>query len=71
MRCCAKDGRHWTWIDFKCWNVSVQYIDKGIEGGVSYIAQRYNKTNNKRLEFYDKNKMSNCIIYEDTNNLSR
>ena len=44
-----------------------QFIEKEVRGGVSYIAQRYNKFKNKRIEWqnYDKNKLSNCIIYED------
>ena len=38
--------------------------------GASYIAQTYSKANNnKQIEFHDKNKPSNFIIYKNTNNL--
>ena len=43
---------------------------KCMRDGASYIAQTYSKANNnKQIEFYDKNKPSNFIIYKNTNNL--
>ena len=44
-------------------------VEKGIRGGVSYIANRYSKPNNKYLEDYDENKESSYFIYLDANNI--
>ena len=45
------------------------YIEKGLRGGVSYIAKRYAKANNKYLNGYDPKKPSTFISYLDMNNL--
>ena len=51
-------------------NVDVfQFIEKGMHGGVSYIANRYGKTNNKYMKNHDKNAQSKYIMYFDANNL--
>ena len=44
-------------------------IEKGTRGGVSYIAKRYAKANNKYMSDYDSNKQSTFIPYLDKNNL--
>ena len=53
-------------------NISVidQYlfIEKGIRGGISYIAKRYAKANNKYMCDYYSNKQSTFITYLDKNN---
>ena len=45
------------------------FIEKGLRGGISYIAKRYTKANNKYLNDYDPKKPSTFISYLDMNNL--
>ena len=46
-----------------------QFIEKGMRGGISYIANRYGKTNNKYMKTYDEKAPSKYIMYLDANNL--
>ena len=45
------------------------FIEKGLRGGISYIAKRYAKANNKYMNDYDPKKQSTFISYFDMNNL--
>ena len=44
------------------------FIEKGLRGGISYIAKRYSEAN-KYMENYDSKKRSKYISYLDMNNL--
>ena len=46
-----------------------QIIEKGMRGGISYIANRYGKANNKHMKEYDEKAPSKYIMYLDANNL--
>ena len=46
-----------------------QFIEKGMRGGASYIANRYGKATNKYMKNHDKNAQSKYIMYLDANNL--
>ena len=52
-------------LDIKMHN----FPEKGIRGGISYIAKRYSKANNKYMVDYDSCEESKFIIYLDANNL--
>ena len=45
------------------------FIEKGLRGGITYIAKRYAKANNKYMKNYDPKKPSKFITYLDMNNL--
>ena len=45
------------------------FIKKGSRGGISYIAKRYAKANNKYMSDYNPNKQSTFITCLDKNNL--
>ena len=45
------------------------FIETGLRGGISYIAKRYAKADNKYLNDYDPKKPSTFISYLDMNNL--
>ena len=45
------------------------FLEKGLRGGISYIAKRYAKANNKYMKNYDPTKPSIYISYLDMNNL--
>ena len=46
-----------------------QFIEKGMCGGVFYIANRYRNANNKYMKEHDEKAPSKYIIYLDANNL--
>ena len=45
------------------------FIEKGMRGGISYIAKRHSRANNKYMKCYDSSKESKYIICLDVNNL--
>ena len=45
------------------------FIEKGVRGGISYVAKKYSKANNKYMKNYDPTKTSKSISYLDMNNL--
>ena len=45
------------------------FIEKGMKGGVSYIAKRHIKANNTYMECYHSSEKSKYITYHDANNL--
>ena len=47
----------------------LQFIEKALHGGVSYIVNRYGKANNKYMKEYDEKVPSKYIMYLDANNL--
>ena len=47
-----------------------QFIEKGMRGGISYIANRFGSANNKYMKEYDDKAPSKYIMYLDANNLS-
>ena len=45
------------------------FIEERMRGGISYIAKRHSKANNKYTKSYDSSKESVFIMYLDSNNL--
>ena len=45
------------------------FVEKGMRGGISDIAKKYSKANNKYMNFYDVNEPTKSIMYLDANNL--
>ena len=45
------------------------FVEKGMRGGISNIAKRFSKANNKYMQSYDDKKPSKYITYLDANNL--
>jgi len=46
-----------------------QFIESGLRGGISYIAHRHSKANDKYMKNYDEKVPSKYIMYLDANNL--
>ena len=44
------------------------FVEKGMRGGISYIAKRYCRANNEFVERYDRGKEKSFITYWDVNN---
>ena len=45
------------------------FIERGMRGGISYIAKRYCRTNNEFVKMYDSSLEKSFITYCDVNNL--
>ena len=50
-------------------NDMFQFIEEGMRGRISYIANRHRKVNNKYMTTYDEKAPSKYIMYLDANNL--
>ena len=46
-----------------------QFIEKGMRGGISYIANQYGEANNECMKKYNEKAPSKYIMYLDANNL--
>ena len=46
-----------------------QFIEKGMRGSISYIANRYGSANNKYMKNYNPLEENKYIMYLDANNL--
>ena len=44
------------------------FIEKGMRGGIQYIAKRYSKANKKYMNCYDDGKLNKYSVYLDENN---
>ena len=44
------------------------FVEKETRGGISYIAERYSKANDKYKQSYDDKKLNKYITYLDVNN---
>ena len=44
------------------------FIEQGMRWGISYITKRFNKANNKYMQFYDDKRPSKYITNLDVNN---
>ena len=54
----------------KIWDINKYlFIEKGLRGGISYMAERCTKANNKYMNDYDPKKLSKFISCFDMNNL--
>ena len=65
----SSPGLSWCKIRKNCrhWDVLIHW--KGLRGGVSYIAKKYAKENNKYIKDYDPKNPSKFITFLDMNNL--
>ena len=45
------------------------FIERRMRGGISHIAKRHRKANNKYMESYESSEESKLIAYLDANNL--
>ena len=45
------------------------FFEEDMGGGISYIAKRYSKANNKYMKLYDDSKSTKYITYLDANNM--
>ena len=45
------------------------FIEKGMRRGISQIAKRHSKANNKYIKYYDEYIENKCIMYLDANSL--
>ena len=43
------------------------FIEKGMRGGIFWIAKRYSNANNKYMRSYDVNESSKFVMYLDAN----
>ena len=51
------------------WDDMQLFVEKGLRGGISYIAHRYGKANNKYMSSYNPQEENSYLMYLDANNL--
>ena len=78
-RCFSSQGLNWDPM-LKMTKIELEYssnihmylfVEKGMKGGISYIAKRFSKPNNKYMQFFDDENPSKYITYLTIHKISK